>query len=252
MNEETNLLELVKEKGWNWISQSQKLSEEFITKHKNKLYWSLISQYQKLSEDFMTKYKDKIHWWYISRYQKLSEDFINQHQDKIFWDCISKYQKLSEEFINQHQDKIHWKKVSQYQKLSEEFITHHSIEKPENSWLHVSTKEKLTYLKQLDIYPIVDDTYIEAYKLVRSDYYSVYNFQYQYELGKTYEAHCDCNFFEDNSFGLSAWTKPSALEYHSSGRLLKVRIAIEDIGAIVQDSNKIRCSKLTVLEEILL
>jgi len=54
-----------------------------------------------------------------------------------------------------------------------------------------------------------------------------------------------------NSFGLSAWDKQGALEYYNSGKILKVKINIEDIGCIVSDhGNKIRCWKLIVLKEI--
>jgi hypothetical protein len=49
---------------------------------------------------------------------------------------------------------------------------------------------------------------------------------------------------------LSAWTKEGALEYHSSGKLFKVEIDLKDIAAIVHDGNKIRASKIKILEEI--
>ncbi|MFA5600687.1 MAG: hypothetical protein WDA06_08850, partial [Phenylobacterium sp.] len=71
-----------------------------------------------------------------------------------------------------------------------------------------------------------------------------------YEIGKTYKSHCDCNLTNENSFGLSAWTKKEALEYYPKGKLLKVKIDIKDIGAIVHNGNKIRCFKFEVLEEI--
>jgi len=44
---------------WLWISKHQKLSEEFIEKHYNKVYWNDILEYQKLSEEFVEKYKNK-------------------------------------------------------------------------------------------------------------------------------------------------------------------------------------------------
>ena len=65
----------------------------------------------------------------------------------------------------------------------------------------------------------------------------------------TYEAKCDYNIDEENSFGLSAWTKNGALDYHD-GKLFKVKIDIADIGAIVHNNKKIRASKLTILEEV--
>jgi len=96
---------------------------------------------------------------------------------------------------------------------------------------------------------VLDDNYIIAYKSVREGYYSVYNFQYKYEVGKTYTSHCDCNLDKENSFGLSAWTREGALDYYNKGRLLKVKIPIEKVGAIVWNNNKIRCFELEVIGE---
>ena len=79
----------------------------------------------------------------------------------------------------------------------------------------------------------------------------LFNFQYKYEVGGIYESHCDCNADNPNSFGLSGWTKEHALAYNSDGKLLKIRINIDDIGTIVcDDNNKIRCFKFQVLEEV--
>ena len=99
------------------------------------------------------------------------------------------------------------------------------------------------------IYKIVDDNYIVAYKSTKIDGCSTYNFQYQYKVNGVYESHCDCNVDNDASFGLSAWTKEKALEHHSKGKLFKVYINIEDIGAIVHNNKKIRCSKLTIVSK---
>ena len=118
------------------------------------------------------------------------------------------------------------------------------------NWLYWTIDQKLSYIKENSVpYELVDDCII-AYKSTRDDGYSAYNFQYKYEVGKTYESHCDCNSNEENSFGLSAWTKEEALYYHSKGELYKVKIAIDDIGCFVHNNNKIRCHKLTVLKKI--
>ncbi len=69
-------------------------------------------------------------------------------------------------------------------------------------------------------------------------------------MGETYESHCNCDLYDNNSFGLSAWTKEGALQYYSKGELYKVRIHIDDIGALVYENNKIRCFKLEVIERI--
>jgi len=113
----------------------------------------------------------------------------------------------------------------------------------------VSKEEKLEYIKNNTDYEVVDNEYIIAYKSCRDNGYSKYNFQYRYEVGKTYESHCDCNLGYENSFGLSAWTREGALEYCKE-KLFKVRVNVEDIGAIVHNNNKVRCFKLTILEEV--
>ena len=78
-----------------------------VTKRKlqDKVYWGYISENQKLSEDFIKEFQDKVYWNYISKYQKLSEDFIREFQYKVDWIYISSYQKLSEDFIREFQDK---------------------------------------------------------------------------------------------------------------------------------------------------
>ena len=116
--------------------------------------------------------------------------------------------------------------------------------------MYTSKEEKLVYIKENTNYEIVNDECILAYKSTRQEGWSVFNWQYKYEVGKTYESHCDCNILEENSFGLSAWTREGALKYHNEGELYLVKINIEDIGAIVHDNKKIRCFKLEVLERI--
>ena len=235
---------------WNDISQYQKLSEQFIEKHSNKVYWTYISRYQKLSEQFIEKHSKKVNWDCISECQKLSEKFIEKHSDKVYWDCISIYQKLSEQFIEKHSDKVYWDYILINQKFSEKFIKKYDFTIPMTCWLYKTKKEKLKYIRNNTHYKVVNNQYIIAYKSTRIDGTSVFNFQYNYQVRKTYESHCDCNINHDNSFGLSAWTKEKALNYYNVGKLFKVKINIEDIGCFIQDDNKIRCWKLTILEEV--
>jgi len=214
----------------------------------NKVDWYYISEYQKLSETFIEKHFKDLDKSRISSNQKLSETFIEKHFKDLDKSYISANQKLSETFIEKHFKDLDKSYISEYQKLSNEFRINYNLTIDEDNWLYKSKDFKLDYLKSINTYEVIDNDYIIAYKSVRDDYYSVYNFQYLYEVGKTYESHCDCTN-EENSFGLSAWTKEEAIKYHN-GRLLKVKINIEDIGRIVHDNHKIRCSKLEVMEEI--
>jgi len=247
-NEETFVPD--KKTDWKYISQCQTLSEKFIEKFKDEICWNSISQCQTLSEEFIEKYKDKIDWYYISIYQTLSEKFIEKYKDTVNWPYISVYQILSEKFIEKYKDKVDWLNILKYQKLSKEFIEKHNLEIPKSCWLYKTKKEKLNYIKKNTNYKVINNEYIIAYKSVRKDYKSVFfPNKYKYEIGKTYESNCNCNVNEDNSFGLSAWSEQEALDYHSTGKLLLVKINIENIGAIVYN-NKIRCFKLTILEEV--
>ena len=89
------------------------------------------------------------------------------------------------------------------------------------------------------------DDYFIAYKGIRSDRYSNYNFQYQYLPGETYEAFCDCSSVE-GSFGLSVWTEEKAKEYCNE-LVVNVKVKYEDVGRVVHGGGKIRCRKITIL-----
>ena len=257
---------------WWCISIYQKLSEEFIEKHADKVNWEWISRYQMLSEGFIEKHADKVDWYWISEYQKLSEEIIEKHADEVNWSCISRYQKLSEEFIEKHADEINWYWISEYQKLSEEFIERHISEVNWNwipkyqklseefikeyanilnmsyiddNWNYKPTDFKKVAVKATGLYECHED-FFYAYKGIRSDRYSKYNFQYRYMPNETYECFADASS-EENSFGLSAWTKEGA-EEHCSELVVRVKIYYKDVARVVHNGGKIRCSRLTVME----
>jgi hypothetical protein len=208
--------------------------------------------FQKLSEEFIQKHSEKVYWVYISMFQKLSEEFIQRNSEEVSWDCISKYQKLSEEFIQRNSDKVGWNHIGKYQKLSEEFIQRNSEKltiNKETNWLYKSPEERLGEISKTGLYEIEGD-FVIAYKGIRSDRYSKYNFQYQYMLGETYECHADFNVTNENSFGLSAWTLEEAKDYCNE-LVVKVKIHKDDLAALVHQGNKIRCQKFQVIEDIL-
>src|SRR5690606_9462133 len=179
----------------------------------------------------------------------LSEEFIREHKELVDWWSISRYQKLNEEFIREHKELVNWEWISACQKLSESFIREFNLTIPENSWLYKSDQEKENYIRSNTDYEIRDGNVI-AYKTCRSDGYSKFNFQYLYEVGNEYESHADYNSDNENSFGLSAWTKEGALEYCSDGRLFEVEIPLEDLACVVHDGKKIRASKMRIVREL--
>ena len=65
------------------VAWYQKLSEDFIEKHKDLVNWNLISECQQLSETFIEKYKDLVNWYNISEYQSLSDTFIEAHKNEL-------------------------------------------------------------------------------------------------------------------------------------------------------------------------
>jgi hypothetical protein len=231
---------------WGCISIYQKLSEGFIREFKDRIDWLYISKYQKLSENFIREFKDKVDWYYISAYQKLSEGFIREFKNKVNWKRISIYQKLSEGFIREFKDKVKWWDISEFQKLSEYFIRKFNLEIDPDNWIYKNKEFKLEKIKETGLYEFIDSDHILAYKGIRSDRYSKFNFQYRYLTGETYECHCDCTSSE-NSFGLSAWTEEKATE-HCGELVIKVKINVADIGRIVHNGGKLRCSKFTVLD----
>ena len=229
---------------WYYISTYQKLSDNFIREFKDKVDWYYISTFQKLSDNFIREFKEKVDWLSISIYQKLSENFIREFKDLVEWYQISIYQKLSEDFIREFKGNVEWYYISKYQKLSEDFIKEFNLEISDN-WNYLTTEEKKKFVVETNKYECFDDYFI-AFKSIRSDRYSHFNLQYQYLRGNTYYSHCDCTSNED-SFGLSAWTEDEAREFNNKGMIVKVKVNYCDVGRIVHNDGKIRCSKFEVL-----
>ena len=224
------------------------LNKELGTNYKSldDVNWCNISYNKNLSENFIREFQDNVYWHYISEYQKLSEDFIREFQDKVDWNCISTYQKLSENFIREFKDKVNWDYISKFQKLSENFIKEFDLNIDKDNWFYKSTEFKKKQIIDCGLYECHEDYFI-AYKAIRNDRYSHFNFQYQYLPNETYEAHCDCTNDKD-SFGLSVWTEKGAKSYDNTGLIVKVKVRYEDAGRLVHNSNKIRCFKIEVLE----
>ena len=226
-----NLEELNKELGTNYQSE-------------NDISWYIISEYHPLSEEFIDKHKDLVDWYIISRNQLLSEEFIDKHKNLVNWYYISKHQPLSEEFIEKHKKRVNWDYISIYQHLTEEFRKKYNLKLPSNNWLYKTEDFKKEQIKCSGLYECYDDYFI-AYKGIRRDRYSNYNFQYQYLPGETYESHADCSS-DENSFGLSVWTEEEARDYCSQ-LVVKCKVYYKDVARMVHNNGKIRCFKITIL-----
>ena len=190
-----------------------------------------------------------MHWGYISACQHLSDDFIREFKYRVNWDWISKYHHLSEDFIREFADKVDWHYISCYQHLSKEFIEEFKDRlimcHVDKSWHYKSVEEKKKAVMDTGLYECHEDYFI-AYKGIRADRYSTYNFQYQYLKGHTYETWCDCSDNE-NSYGFSAWTEKEARDYCNE-LVVRVKVRYEDVGRVVHDGGKIRCFKMEILD----
>ena len=233
---------------WNYILVYQHLSEDFIREFKDRVDWYNISVYQKLSEGFIREFKDWVDWDAISEYQHLPEDFIREFKDWVDWECVSACQHLSEDFIREFKDWVNWHNISLYQKLSEdfkkEFCSKLFLDFIENSWYYVSDADKKAAVQDTGLYECHEDYFI-AYKGIRSDRYSKFNFQYQYLPEKTYETHADYSE-DENSFGFSVWDKENARNYCPE-LVVTCKVYYKDVARVVHLGGKIRCSKITIL-----
>lgn len=109
LEEITDIESLIEEHNTS-VQQNTCVSEDYVKQYESD--WNYITERQRLSEEFIERHTDKmsvLNWYYVSLYQILSEEFIERHLDKI--DTIgryhiSKYQKLSLNFIKRHKDKL--------------------------------------------------------------------------------------------------------------------------------------------------
>lgn len=80
-----------------YICSGSKLSEDFIDEleqltavdnaeklgYKSKLDWDAICKHQKLSEEFIEKHKDEVNWKNVFTYQDVSDEFKEKHLDRM-------------------------------------------------------------------------------------------------------------------------------------------------------------------------
>ena len=256
-------------------------SEDFIDRHKDELNWFDVCKNQHLSEEFIESHLEYVNWINISSYQLLSESFLKRHEEEIYHSAIEVFGNFSEEFIyenlrNGNFDEYifqycnlsesflerlindrhcfrsyYFDNISRYQRLSTRFKLKYSrfltIDCKFDNWLYESTENKKQAVIDTGLYECYDDYFI-AYKAIRYDRYSLYNFKYKYKKGGVYESWCDCTS-EKNSFGLNVGTSTYATIYScGNGMLVRCKVRYEDVGRVVHGGNKIRCFKIEVLD----
>ena len=201
---------------------------------------------------------DRVNWWRISRSQSLSEEFIREFSGRVDWRCISAHQSLSEGFIREFADLVKWGCISRSQLLSEEFLKEFSDriqpDHRQDNWLYADRATKLRHIREnapeFETQEDENGPFIVAYKSTLKGGRSNFKPSIRYEVGGIYKARCDHNMRQENSFGLSAWTREGAESHVPGGELYRVKIYVDDIGAMVHDGRKIRCKRQEFIERI--
>ena len=264
---------------WYNITSCQILSEEFIEKYLHKLSWIGVQIGQHLSNEFLEKHYDKLDLKKIIEKQKLYPSFLVKHFEDICKNDlladVVKFQKLDDDFIRKYiiirkciinsNEKYVISRLIKYQKLSPNLINdYRDLFKHEykyefynfnkindlyvfgDNWLYKDTKFKKQQIIDTGLYECYDDYFI-AYKAIRQDRYSYFNFQYKYEPGKIYEEKCNCTNI-GNSFGLNVGTYKYAKNYGGNKSIIiKCKIRYEDVGRLVHNNKKVRCFKIEIL-----
>ena len=239
-----------------------------------------IISYADLSEDLLSVLDKNVNWFYFAVFSKINSNNIIRLSDRWLehnlwiiviahqcftptvirslahiwdseglWHFITRrqYANITADIIESYAYKLDLDYLVKYQKLTPELIEKYNLTIPETCWLYKDSEFKKNQIS--DDYEKFD-TYFIAYKAIRKDWYSHHDTTFKYEIGKESESKADFNVDNDSSFGLSAWTLEKAIKFNSSGIFIKVKIHYEDVAAIVYNENKIRCTKLAVLEEV--
>lgn len=267
------------------ITRYQVISEQFIRTYcmplflsPDKRYFSKllfnILRHQALSEEFINEYLDIIiesklvH--VLCRYQELSEAVISHLLDigkgKPYYDIlcryITHYQELSVELINQYpiliQNPNCKRNLYNHQALPKSFYDENRLPicnasiTPEADWKYMITKSG-----KFEIH----DNYFYAYKIVRADDYSVYNYNYRFEKESDYYTFSDYSY-ESESFGFESSTFRGMLLYKlqcfnnsPKFKVIKVKIFYKDLTYFDIFNNKyedaiIRSNKIYIVDSV--
>lgn len=264
------LFKIIDKVSWESLIFSRKLSETLIEKGVEfftKKEWEYLSDKQPLSIDFIKKYHDKVHWGGICFYQNFSHDEIEylatEFNDEIWWGYIYKYQNLSSEFAKKMANENYKKSrylMLPYQKNSftAEVLNSLSEEEKEkylkNTWLYKTTtfrKEQVFNLKLFECF----DLYFYSYIIIDKNKYIPRFFHFKFEKDKTLEIFAT-QTQEDRTKGFIVGSENAlSVLYRINVEKeeyfpIKVKVYYEDIVGIeyFERYKLIRCKKLTVLE----
>jgi len=103
----------------NLITTTQ-LDELTLRKYmKSRYLRGYISEYQRLSDEFMDEFINELPIHLISRHQILSESFIRKHYDVLEMSTVSEYQELSNEFLDEFEAYIEFSFITREKNTEE-------------------------------------------------------------------------------------------------------------------------------------
>lgn len=151
----------MKEINWNYISEHELLTEDFMEENASRLNWKVISRVQTLSELFIRKHIELVDMDKILQNQKLSLGFIETHKHRTdFWYYLSFNPYLTEEILETFSEKWRWDMLVDFVPLSESFIEKHQNKLDWTEWNSIFRKQKLSlsfvqkYEEQMDFFAL--------------------------------------------------------------------------------------------------
>lgn len=264
------LIEFKDKVNWLELIKNRKLSERLLdlcNETFNPRDWTWISDCQRLSENFIRKFQDKVHWGGVCRYQTLSEDFMEEFSEKIWWGYIIKYQKLSTDFIDKYIEE-RWDqmffKILPYQKdptaemLSKDaFFLKSYKDKFLNTWLYKTTEFRKEKVLNSKLYECHEDFFI-AEILVDVNKYRPHDFHFQFnkdEIIEIFATQTDeerPKGFEVGLFDNLCKYYFGDVDYEWTDKYypLRVKVNYENVVHLIErnDYTVIRCEKLQVLD----
>lgn len=130
--------------------------------------------YQKLSVAFIEKHLSKVKLKLIFQYQKLSEEDIERLS--MFKSETSLSSENSQPIVNEFILNYLYT-IAIYQKVSDKFLSSYNLIVSKDSfWQYKDVEFKKDKVISTNLYECHDDYFI-AYKAIRNDRYSLYNFQ---------------------------------------------------------------------------
>lgn len=218
---------------WIKMSMYEKINEEFILDFYGYVQWPYIYKYTTLSENFIDEScRDYFRWEYIVKFQQLSEQYMTKYKSKLNFELVWRHQKYSEHFIKENINLVNWDTVSYITKITDPELVQYI--RKDNNWLYLSDTLKLSLIKKsYEIVTINEKKYVDCFKVVRSDYSSIYSPHVKFnKLYSYYETVCDFNYNNNNSYGFSGWTYGKYCNFARNKKIvnfkiLKIRIPLE-------------------------